>query len=210
MDPCITIDGLPVNFGNEIVIVDSIEASTCCYESLLVSERAIAGGPHAFLTTGHKTHYRAITCRVQLQIASWADLPECFAVYDDVLGPRIASGPPRYKRSAAEEYAESIVGPLSAIARSVFREKARTLGPHIGSFIPCSLWYGSALHEPECVLEITGAPEQAGRECVLHVLSHAQGGSVHAGFRLCTRSEVAAPVSKGYKEVLADLGEIVG
>src|SRR5438132_12636655 len=57
-DRSITIDGQPVKFGNEITLVDRIEASTCSYGALLVSERAIHPDVHIFLTTGQRTLYR--------------------------------------------------------------------------------------------------------------------------------------------------------
>ena len=91
--------------------MDLIEASTCCYAALLLSERAIRNDLHTFLTTGRGNLYRAIKCRVQLDIGSWADLPRCFAAYDDALGPRPDRGPIGYKRSAVEKHVDAMAGP---------------------------------------------------------------------------------------------------
>jgi hypothetical protein len=194
VDPNVwTLDGRRVEFKPWLSIVDEVEALTCGYKALWTLERVITSAPHSFLTTGERTEYRAVRCRVQLQIGAWADLPRCFAAYDETL--------PETAIKMSYFFGE---------IRAAYREKAKTLRPHVGSFIPCSLWYGFDLWEPDCVLEITGEPEPGGRPCVVHVLSDSGRCAVRANMQLRVKNESRDAETGRYKEVLTDLGRIVG
>jgi hypothetical protein len=173
-------------------IVGDVEEVASGYEALWVSERAVAGAAHSFLTTGERVNYRAIDCRVQLHIEAWADLPRSSAAYDHLYRPRAL---PEYERRALDDFER---------LRSAVLERARASGPHVGSFIPCSLCYGFELWEPYCVLEIAGQSGPEGRRCVLHVLSDTASPTVRPHMQLRTRTEVRG------NEVITNLGQIVG
>jgi hypothetical protein len=201
------LDGIRVEFKPDLTIVDEIEAAACGYYALWISERVLSHGPHAFITTGSRRNYRALDCRVELEISAWADLPRFFAACEDAIPPKY--GPPDYKRSLLDDVRDRFFPPVDTLCLEAFREKARKVGPRVGSFIPCSLWYGSVEREPVCVLEITGQPEPDGRDCILHILSDTASPRIHGDMQLRTRTEYKKRGSGRFKEVLADLGRIV-
>jgi hypothetical protein len=204
IDPSISFDGKPLEWGSPITAGGWIEATACSYEELCVPEHAIAESPHSFLTTRPQAHYQALRCRVQLQIASWAELPRCFAADDDAHRPVVL--PPEFKRTAVDD----VMDAGSAYARSAYRLAARTRGPHQGSFIPCSLWYGLEKRESECVLEIAGGSQDTGHDGLLHVLTATGPCNVCEGMKLRDTTEVFNPGRTRSNTVLTDLGRIVG
>jgi hypothetical protein len=199
-DKVFSLDGEPLTPKRDVIssFHNTIEDTICCYHEFLVSESAVIGTDHAFLTTGLKSAYLTKSCCVRLRIASWHDLPRCRAAFLWI--------PPRAKEPGYQP--DGLDRQMQAL-RAKQLEESNVLGPHAGSFISCSLWNGLNLVETECVLELTGeeAPDQS-QDAVLHVLSDSETLFVEPGMQLRIKEEAQSDGQANHP-TWTDLAEII-